>query len=66
MMLDLMEAGLDVVGMDNNVTVWVQDPEVVCPDKDGFAHINELAFEFQAVQNGCHDINGDEIPTIYV
>ena len=45
-MFDLTEAGLDVIGMDEDVVCGVQDPEVVRPGEEFLADAAEFALEF--------------------
>jgi hypothetical protein len=45
-MFYLTEAGLYVIGMDDNVIRGVRDPEVVRPGKEFFADATEFALEF--------------------
>ena len=40
--------------MGDNVVVGMQNTEVVCPDKDFFADLAKLAFEFGAMGHGGH------------
>jgi hypothetical protein len=42
----LTEAGLNVIGMDNDVVCGVRDPEVVCPGEEFLADVAEFALEF--------------------
>jgi hypothetical protein len=64
MVLDLAKVPLDAIGVNDNIIVWVQDPEVVCLDV--FTHLAELAFEFGAMRLGCHGINGDGISIVFL
>ena len=44
--LDLTEAGLHVIGVDDYVVCGVRDPEVVCPGEEFLADVAEFALEF--------------------
>ena len=57
MVLDLAKAGLDVIGVYNNVFIGVGDPEVLCPDQDVCVHQPEQACEFGTVWCPCHGID---------
>ena len=45
--LDLSKAQLDIIGMDDNVIVWVQYPQVVCPTKDVLMHMAKLTLKLE-------------------
>ena len=45
-MFDLTEAGLHVIGMDDDVVCGIRDPEVVRPGKEFLADATEFALEF--------------------
>ena len=53
-MFYLVEAGLDVIGMDDDVVSGVQNPGVVRPDEDFLADAAELALEFRTAWGGGH------------
>jgi hypothetical protein len=55
-MLDLVEARLDIIGVDDDVVIRIRQAKVVCTDQDRFAHQAELANELGAVWSGCHAI----------
>ena len=46
MMFYLAEAGLYIIGMDDDIIHGVQDPEVVRPDKEFLADVSEFALKF--------------------
>jgi hypothetical protein len=45
--LYLLEAGLDVIGMNKVVVIGVQNPEVVCLDKDSLIQQAKLALSLE-------------------
>ena len=45
-MLDLLEAGLDVIGMYDNAFIGTGDAEFIYSDEDVIAHRVKLVLEF--------------------
>ena len=65
-MFYLVEAGLNVIGMDDDVVGGVRNLEVVSPVQDLLMDMAKLAMELQTVWGGGHGIDGDGTPVIFV
>ena len=52
--LDLTKSGLYVIGMQDDVIIWIGYSEVVCTDEDVGMHGTKLAMEFKTIGCGHH------------
>ena len=66
MVIDLSEAGLDIIGMQDHIIIVIGYLEVICLDGDVVKHEAELAVEFQTVGYGCHGTKGNGAPDVFL
>jgi hypothetical protein len=50
MVLDLVEAGFDVIGVGHDIAVWVCDPKVMHTDEYILPHCAKFALELGAMK----------------
>jgi hypothetical protein len=63
--LDLLKAGFDVIGMDHNVIIQVCNVSVICADDNILSDCTKSTVELGAVWCRCHGVDGDGVPMIF-
>ena len=62
--LDLVEAGFHVIGMDHDVVIWVCNVKDIRMDEYVLPYCAKFALELTTMQNRCHGVDGYGVPMV--